>query len=91
MANISMAVILDMFFLIFSNAKKLFTKQKLIWRSYTPIKILSITKQVQIIEQKKFAIIVLNPDKETFVMHVAYLGLKDLDSLVAGQKSYYSN
>lgn len=35
-----------------------------------------MTKQVQMINQKKFAAITLDPVKEAFIVHVAYLGAK---------------
>ena len=39
-------------------------------------KALQITKQVQIINWKKFAAAALAPNKEAFMMHVAYLRAK---------------
>lgn len=35
-----------------------------------------ITKRVQIISKKKFAIVALDSSKEVFVMHIVYLGSK---------------
>lgn len=61
-----MNVILGMPFLTFNNVEVLFTKRELIWQSYSLVEVLIITNQVQIIGQKKFAAIVLNPKKEAF-------------------------
>lgn len=69
-----MEVDLGMFFLILSNADVIFAKQELISRLYTPVEALSKTNWVQIIGQKEFARIALDPDKAAFVMHLAYLG-----------------
>lgn len=73
-----MEMILDIIFLMLSNADILFTKQKLIGRSYILVKILPIIKQVQIIGQKKFPIAVLDLGKKTFIIYIAYLSLKIL-------------
>lgn len=45
-ANTGLPMILNMFFLIFSNADVLFAKAKLIWKSYTSTKALPMIKQV---------------------------------------------
>lgn len=76
LANTSIAVILSIVFLIFNNANILFTEQELIRRLYTLAKALLTTKQVQIIGQKEFGAAVLDLDKETFVDHVVFPGLK---------------
>lgn len=51
-ANTSMAVILRIHFLIFSNINIWFTKKKLTWRSYTFAKALLITKQIDLLVRK---------------------------------------
>lgn len=71
-ADTNLAVILSMFFLIFSNADMLFIEQKLIWRSYIPVEALSRTQWVRIIDQNKFSTVALNLTKEAFVVYVAH-------------------
>lgn len=44
LANISMEVVLGMYFLIFSNANVLFLERELTWRSYILAEALPITK-----------------------------------------------
>lgn len=68
-----MKVVLGMLFLTFHDTNMLFVKQDLTWRSYTLAETLLMTKWVQIIGRKKFVTVVLDPDKETFVMYVAHL------------------
>lgn len=62
-----------MFFLIFSNANVVFKDQELIKKFYTLIKALLITKQIQIINQKKFVVIALDLGKKVFIKYVVYL------------------
>ena len=49
----------------------LFDKKILTWRTYTTNKVLSTTKQVQIIDKKNFIIVALDANSETFMMHMA--------------------
>lgn len=67
-----------MFFQTFSNADIFFIEYELIWMFYTFIKALSTTKQVQIIDQKKFVATALNSIKKVFIKHIAYLNTKIL-------------
>lgn len=59
-----MEVILEIFFLIFSNINIQFVEKKLVWRSYTITKILPIIKKVQLIDKKKFAKTALDKKSE---------------------------
>lgn len=43
------------------------------WRSYIVIKVLSITKEVEFINKRKFATLTLYKNKETFEIYVATL------------------
>lgn len=63
-----------MFFLTFSNAAIQFVEKELIWKSYTTAKALPTTKQVKIINKKKFAKAALDAKSEIFMIHV--IGLK---------------
>ena len=55
-----------------------FAERELNWKSYNFDEALPTTKQVQMIDCKEFAAAALAPDKEAFVMHVAYLKAKML-------------
>lgn len=78
MADIVIEVVLVMFFLALSKVEINFVKRQLNWKMYFLNKALQITKQMQIINQKKSAAAALAPNKEAFVMHVAYLRAKIL-------------
>ena len=71
MANIGLEVLLGIFFLTFSKANIWFTKRKFVWKTYTTTEALSTIKRVEIINESKFAVVILNPHDKTFVMHVA--------------------
>ena len=62
-----------MLFFTFSKADIWFAEQKLVWRTYTAVEALPMTKRVEIIDKKEFAAATPNADNETFVMHVAAL------------------
>ena len=69
--NTKFEVILGMPFLKISNAYIAFGEEMLTWKSYTTNKALPTTKQVRLVDPKKFFIAALNADSETFVVHVA--------------------
>ena len=69
----SMKMVLGILFFTFSNANVGFLNRKLIWRTYSTVEALSTTKKIQIINQKKFAKAVLDPDKKVFVVHIAII------------------
>lgn len=73
--NISVKVILEIFFLIFSNIIIWFNKKEVAWRFYTTAETLTTTKQVKIIDRKAFAKAALNKNFEAFVMHVTSFSL----------------
>ena len=70
-ADTKFEVILGMFFLKISNGNMSFGEGTLMWKFYTTNKVLLTTKQVQIVDSKKFIIVALDIDNKTFVMHVA--------------------
>lgn len=76
MVNTPIKVVLEILFLSLSKVKVNFAEQKLNWRMYSLDKALLLTKQVQIINQKKFAVAALGANKEAFVVHMAYLEAK---------------
>ena len=79
LADTSIEVVLRMPFLILSNANIQFAKKEFICRSYTTAEALPTTKQVELIDKKEFAKVVLDEEFETFVMHIA-----DLETLLEG-------
>ena len=52
LADLSIEIILRMFYLTFSNIDVSFAEQELIWRSYITAKALPITKWIKIINKK---------------------------------------
>lgn len=73
LADISLEIVLGMFFFIFSKADILFVEKKLILRFYSTIKAISTIKRVEMINKKKFAKTVLDGNFETFVIYVTSL------------------
>ena len=76
LVNISMKVVLGMPFLTFSNANVQFAEKKPTWRTYTIKEALLTTRQIKIINRKKFAKAALDENIEAFVVNVSSLGLK---------------
>ena len=79
-ANISLEVVLEMPFFILSGADVNFAGRKLWWKTYTTKKILSTTKRVKLVGKKEFAVAALDPEHETYVVHVASLSSTPLAS-----------
>ncbi len=76
LTDISIEVVLEMFFLSLSNADVEFTElEKLTWRLYTTTEALSTTSRVKLIDKREFAKAALDENSETFVIHVAVLEL----------------
>ena len=62
-----MEIVLEMFFLAFSNINFQYYVDKLIWRFYIVVEILPTTSWVKLIDKKKFAKLVLNENFRTFI------------------------
>ena len=75
LTNISMGIILSMPFLMLSNANVQFVDIKLSWGFYITTKALPTTKQIELINKKKFAKTILDENFETFVIYVASFNL----------------
>lgn len=73
LANISLEVVLKIFSLTFSKRNMLFTKQKLVFRTYIAIETLLIFKRVEIIDKRKYTVMVLNADIEIFGIYITAL------------------
>lgn len=70
-----MDIIFDILFLTFNNVNGLFAKQKFTQKLYIPAKILLISKPIQIINQKEFITVVLDPGKEAFIVYIVSFSL----------------
>ena len=76
LADISIEVVLGMPFLTLSNSDIQFAKKELTWRTYTIEEALPTNRHVEIINQNKFAKVVLDENVEAFKVHVSSLGSK---------------
>ncbi len=81
LANVRLDIVLEIPFLIMSNADVDFQAQDLEWRSYPTGEVLPTTKQVELIGKKEFAAAALNPEHDAFIVHVATLNI-NLDNEV---------
>ena len=72
-ANVSPEVVLGMPFLTLSNADVDFSGRDLRWRTYTTKEALPTTRCVELEGKKEFAAVALDPEHETYVVHVASL------------------
>ena len=68
-----------MLFLTFGTANTWFVEWKIVWKTYSTAKALSITQKVEIINKKEFATATLNENNEIFVVHMAALSVVDLN------------
>ena len=73
MANVSPEVVLKMPFLPLSGADVDFSGRELRWRTYTTEEVLPTTRRVELVGKKEFAAAALDPEHETYVVHVASL------------------
>ena len=72
-ANVSPEVVLGMPFLTLSGADVDFSGRELRWRTYTTEEVLPTTRRVELVGKKEFAAAALDPEHETYVVHVASL------------------
>ena len=72
-ANVSPEVVFGMPFLTLTGADVDFLGRELRWRTYTTQEALPTTRRVEQVEKKEFAAAALDPEHETFVVHVASL------------------
>ena len=80
-ANVSPEVVLGMLFLTLNSADIDFSCQKLRWRTYITKEVLPTTRCVKLVGKREFAAVVLDPEHETYVVHVASLSSTLLASL----------
>ena len=69
-ANVNPEVVLAMFFFTLSSTDVNFLSRELRWRTYTTKEALPTTKRVELVGKKKFAIVALDPESETFVVYI---------------------
>ena len=69
-ANVSPEVVLGMPFLTLSNADVDFSGRDLRWRTYSTEEALPTTRRVELVGKKEFAAAALDPEHETYVVHV---------------------
>ena len=79
-ANVSPEVVFGMFFLTLSNADIDFLDRELRWRTYTTEKTLPTTRRVELVGKKEFAAAALDPEHETYVVHVGSVNSNALPS-----------
>ena len=72
-ANVSPKVVFGMPFLTLSGADVDFSGRELRWRTYTTEEVLPTTRRVELVGKKEFAAAALDPEHETYVVHVASL------------------
>ncbi len=78
---------LGMPFLTMSNADVNFQARDLQWISYTTGKALPTTSQVELIGKKKFAVAALDPEHETFIVHVVALSVDLGDEIYPSRRA----
>ena len=69
-ANVSLEIVLGILFLILSGADVNFFGQELWWSAYTTKKTLLTTRRVELVSKKEFAAVALDPEYETYVVHI---------------------
>ena len=69
-ANVSPEVVFRMLFLILNKANIDFLVRKLWWKTYTTKKAFLTTKRIKLMGNKEFAVVALDPEHMTFVVHV---------------------
>ena len=72
-ANVSPEVVVRMPFLTLSGADIDFCGRELWWKTYTAEEALPTTNRVELVGKKEFAAAALDPESETFVVHVTLL------------------
>ena len=75
LAEINIDIILNISFLTLSNVKIDFIDRHIYWKSYTVVKVFLITRQIELIGNKEFAVVVLNLEDKAFVIHIASISL----------------
>ena len=69
-ANISPKIVFKMLFLTLSNVNVDFLGQELRWKTYTTKKALLIIRHVKLVGKIEFAIVALDSEYETYIVHI---------------------
>ena len=77
-ANVSPEVVLGILFLTLSDANVDFSGRDLRWRTYTTKEAFPTTRRIKLVDKKGFAATALNPEHETYVVHIASLNSSPL-------------
>ena len=80
-ADVKPDIVFGILFLTKSNANIDFQARNLQQRFYTTGNILSTTKQVELIEKKKFVRAALDSEHEAFIVHIAILSINSGDEV----------
>ena len=80
-ANVSPEVVLGMLFLTLSGTDVDFSGQELRWKTSTTKEVFPTTRRVELVGKKEFVAAALDPEHETYVVHVASLSSTPLASL----------
>lgn len=70
LTNISMNIMLWMFFFTLSNIEIDFVGHHIYWRIYTIVKLVLTISQDELIEKKEFVAVVFDSKDEVFVIHI---------------------
>ena len=70
MANVSLEVVFGMLFLTLSGADIDFLGRELRWKTYSTEEAFLTTRCVELVSNKEIAAAALNPEHETYVVHV---------------------
>ena len=84
-ANVSPEVVLGMPFLTLSGADVDFSGRELRWKTYTVEEALPTTRRVELVGKKEFAAAALDPEHETYVVHVGSVSSNASPSSSASQ------
>ena len=68
--NVSPEVVFRMLFLTLCSADIDFLGRELRWRTYTTKEALQLTRRIELVDKKEFAVAALDPEYETYLVHV---------------------
>ena len=87
LAGIKPDILLEILFLIISNADVDFQARNLQWRSYITRNVFLTTRNIELIRQKEFAAAAFDPKHETFVVYIATLSVDSNDEMHPSKKA----
>ncbi len=87
LADVKPDIVLEIPFLTMNNTDIDFQARNLQWRSYTTGNVLSTTKQIELIEKKEFAVVVLDSEHKAFIIHMAGLSIDSDNEVYLSKKA----